>query len=146
MRQILAVFLFPKAFGLHLFFIGSDFGCDAGPLQRLTLFALVGAGTKDVDDFLLVRLLFLLYSAQSEEGRGRKESETAGATGAVFRREAVEFPLNDRAEESSGKMPVVFLKGTDLESSELHLVGDAVQRGGGTGNGGRDGDPRGNGA
>ena len=47
---------------------------------------------------------------------------------------------------NSGKMAVVLLKGTDFESAELHLIGDAVQRGGGAGDGRRDGDPRGNGA
>ena len=46
---------------------------------------------------------------------------------------------------NSGKMPVALLKGTDFESAELHLIGDAVQRGV-AGDGRRDGDPRGNGA
>ena len=101
MRQILAVFLFPKAFGLHLFFIGPDFRRDTGAFQRLTLFALVDAGTKDVDDFLLILSLPRLphFAAQSEGVRGWKESETAGAAVSVIRRNTVEFPLNGRAED-----------------------------------------------
>ena len=56
MGEILAVFLFPKAFGLHLFFIGPDFGCNPGAFQRLTLFALVDAGAEDVNDFAVLFL------------------------------------------------------------------------------------------
>jgi hypothetical protein len=97
MREILAVFLFPKAFGLHLFCIGPDFGRNMFVFQCLTILALITAGTKDVDDLVILFLLF--FAAQNEGVRGRKESETAGVDGVFFRRDAVEFPLNDRAED-----------------------------------------------
>ena len=84
MGEIFAVFLFPEAFGLHFLFVRPDFGRDAGAFQRLTLFALVDAGTEDVDDFRLVRFLILLFAAQNERVRGRTETETAGAAFGSF--------------------------------------------------------------
>ena len=91
MGEIFAVFLFPKAFGLHLFFIGPDFGRDAGPLKRLTFFALIDTGTEDVNDLVI---FFLLFRGKDKGIRSRNEPETAGVIVPGGRGRTVQFPFD----------------------------------------------------
>ena len=89
--NILAVLCKWKAFFFHFLLVCPLFLRDFCAVQNPAIFALIGPGTKDVNDLVIS---FLLFRGKDKGIRSRNKPETAGADVSGSRRKTVQFPFD----------------------------------------------------